>query len=340
MRLLIVGSDKVFAIENFYVKYLKEAAVDVRLFTAQSIFYDYYQSSILHKILFKAGVSPILNKVNEQFKKAITEFEPDVIFIFKGMEIFPQSIQWARQQGIKLVNYNPDNPFLFTGKGSGNKNVTDSIPLYDLHFTYDGDIKKELEQKYKIPTAILPFGFDISENLYNECVKQQEIKKVCFLGNPDEQRAAFIDQLAAHLPIDVYGNNWNKFVTNKNITVHEPVYGAELWKTLYKYRVQLNLMRIHNPNSHNMRSFELPGVGGIGLFPYTVDHAHYFVADKEVFLYKDLSECISLSKIVLNMSDEEALKIRSAARLKSLQAGYSYRNRALLVLQEIKKLML
>ena len=156
MRLLIVGSDKVFAIENFYVKYLKDTALEVSLFTAQSIFYDYYQSSILHKILFNAGVSPILRKINDQFKQVITEFEPDVIFIFKGMEIFPESLRWAKQQGIKLVNYNPDNPFLFTGKGSGNKNVTDSIQLYDLHLTYDGDIKKELEQTYKLPTAILP----------------------------------------------------------------------------------------------------------------------------------------------------------------------------------------
>ena len=135
MRLLIVGSDKVFAIENFYVKYLKETDIEVRLFTAQSYFYDYYQSSILHKILFKAGISPILRTINDQFKQVITEFEPQVIFIFKGMEIFPESLQWAKQRGIKLVNYNPDNPFLFTGKGSGNKNVTDSIPLYDLHLT-------------------------------------------------------------------------------------------------------------------------------------------------------------------------------------------------------------
>jgi spore maturation protein CgeB len=340
MRLLIVGSDKVFAIENFYVKYLKEAAVEIRLFTAQSIFYDYYQASILHKILFRVGVSPILRKINDQFRQVITEFEPQVIFIFKGMEIFPESLEWAKQRGIKLVNLNPDNPFLFTGKGSGNKNVTDSIPLYDLHFTYDGDIKKELEHKYKIPTATLPFGFDLSDDLYNECAMQQEVKKVCFLGNPDDQRAAFIEQLAAQMPIDVYGNNWSQFVTSKHITVHDPVYGDKLWKTLYRYRVQLNLMRIHNPNSHNMRSFELPGVGGIGLFPYTIDHAHYFDAGKEIFLYKDLNECISLSKLLLNMSDEEALKIRLAARLKSLQAGYSYRNRALLALKEIKKLML
>jgi|RhiMetdeSRZDD1v2_1073273.scaffolds.fasta_scaffold16586_5 spore maturation protein CgeB len=340
MRLLIVGSDKVFAIENFYVRYLKESAIEMRLFTAQSIFYDYYQSSILHKILFKAGISPIIHKINSQFKQVVTEFEPQVIFIFKGMEIFPESLQWARQRGIKLVNYNPDNPFLFTGKGSGNMNVTNSIQLYDLHLTYDGDIKKELEQKYKIPTGILPFGFDLNDNLYNECAKQREVKKVCFLGNPDAQRAAFIDQLAEHLPIDVYGNNWSKFVQGNNITVYEPVYGNEFWKTLYRYRVQLNLMRIHNPNSHNMRSFEVPGVGGIGLYPYTVDHALYFETGKEIFLYKDLAECINLSRTLLNMSDEEAFNVRSAARLKSLQAGYSYCNRALLALQEIKKLML
>lgn len=340
MRLLIVGSDKVFAIENFYLRYLKESAIEVRLFTAQSIFYDYYQDSILHKILFKAGVSSVLRKINNRFKQEITEFEPQVIFIFKGMEIFPESLQWAKQRGIKLVNYNPDNPFLFTGKGSGNKNVTNSIRLYDLHLTYDGDIKKELEQQYNIPTGNLPFGFDLHDALYNECVKQQEVKKVCFLGNPDAQRAAFIDQLAAHLPIEVYGNDWGKFVTGKNIIVHEAVYGTDFWKTLYRYRIQLNLMRIHNPNSHNMRSFEVPGVGGIGLFPYTNDHARYFETGKEIFLYKDLTECIKLSKLLLNMSDEEALKVRSAARLKSLQAGYSYRNRALLALQEIKKLTL
>ena len=42
MKVLIIGSDKVFSIENFYVKYLKELGVNLKHFTAQAIFYDYY----------------------------------------------------------------------------------------------------------------------------------------------------------------------------------------------------------------------------------------------------------------------------------------------------------
>jgi spore maturation protein CgeB len=339
MRVLGVGSDKVYAIENFYVKYLREYEADIKLFTAQSIFYDYYQRSIINKIIFKIGFSGILNTINDQFKKEVLEFKPEIILVFKGMEIYPESLRWAKSKGIKLVNYNPDNPFIFTGKGSGNKNVTNSIGLYDLHLTYDNDIRERMITEYGIPTGILPFGFEISDELYAECIKHQEIVKTCFLGNPDEQRAAFILQLAGHMPIDVYGNNWEKFVSHKNITVHEPVYGKDLWITLYRYRVQLNMMRTHNPGSHNMRSFEVPGIGGIGLFPKTRDHATYFENGKEIFLYSDIEECVKQGKALLSLNSDDANKIRLSARLKSLHAGYSYRDRAHQVLQELKQLI-
>jgi spore maturation protein CgeB len=338
MRVLVIGSDKVYAIENLYVKYLREYGVDVKLFTAQSIFYDYYQRSIINKIIFKTGFSGILGTINNQFKEAVLEFEPEIIWVFKGMEIYPDSLHWAKDRGISLVNYNPDNPFIFTGKGSGNKNVTNSIRLYDLHFTYDNDIRERMVMDYGIPTSILPFGFEISDELYAECKKQEEIVKVCFLGNPDKKRAAFILQLADHIPIVLYGNHWERFVFHKNITVHEPVYGNELWKTLYRYRVQLNLMRIHNPRSHNMRSFEVTGIGGIGLFPNTQDHATYFENGKEVFLYSTIEECVKQCMVLLNLNSADANKIRLSAREKSLQAGYSYKDRAKQVLQEIKQL--
>lgn len=333
-----MGSDKIFAIENFYFKHLSELGVKVRLFNAQGMFYDYYQAGIIHKVLFKTGLSNIHRRINNEFKHVIDEYKPEVVLIFKGMEIFPGSLKWAKARGIKLVNYNPDNPFIFTGKGSGNNNVTNSIRLYDLHFTYDNDIRERMVSGYGIPTSILPFGFEISDELYTECIRQEEIVKICFLGNPDAKRAVFILQLADHIPIDVYGNNWERFVSHKNITVHEPVYGIEFWKTLYRYRVQLNLMRTHNPRSHNMRSFEVPGVGGIGLFPHTPDHAYYFKEGEEVFLYKSVEECVKLCKAILAMSIDEANKFRIAARDKSLQAGYSYRDRALYAVNEISKL--
>src|ERR1700748_1967067 len=98
MRLMIVGSDKVYAIENFYVRYLRELGIEVAQFPAQSLFYDYYQRSLVNKLLFKAGVSGILSRVNVQFREEVAAFRPDIIWVFKGMEITPASLRWVKEQ--------------------------------------------------------------------------------------------------------------------------------------------------------------------------------------------------------------------------------------------------
>ena len=339
MRLLIAGSDEVWSLEKYYTKYLEDAGVQVFTIPVQSIFYGYYNKNIVNKILHKTGLSRIGTVIDSKVKNAVEEYKPDILWVFKGMELTPDLLNWTKGKGVRLVNYNPDNPFLFSGKGSGNKNVTDSIGLYDLHFSYDQGICKRIRQDYEIPCRMLPFGFELSEALYADCRAQEEKKKLCFLGNPDGQRAAFIMQLADDFPIDVYGNGWGAFVKHQKITVYPPVYGDEFWKTLYRYRVQLNLMRAHNLQSHNMRSFEIPGVGAIGLFPRTPDHEAFFEEQKELFLYRDMSECKKWAAVLLNMTGGEAAEIREAARRKSIGSGYAYHDRALQALEEMKKLM-
>lgn len=336
---MIVGSDNVVAIEKFFLKYMRELGSEVSLFSAQSIFYDYYFKNVLHKVIFRAGASSIHKTINKKFKEAVNNFKPEVIWVFKGMEITPETLCWAKELGIKLVNYNPDNPFIFSGIGSGNRNITESISLYDLHLTYNLSVKERLEHDFKMPVELLPFGFDLEEKLFNECARQKEILKACFLGNPDSQRASFIVQLAeADIPIDVYGSRWDKQLDHPNITIHSPVYLNDFWKTLRKYRVQLNLMRLHNPDSHNMRSFEIPGVGGIMLAPDTPDHRMFFEEGKELFLYNDVETCIAAINSLLNFSEANANYIREQARAKSLANGYTYKDRSKQALDAIRKI--
>src|SRR5580658_6310246 len=121
MRLLIVGSDKIYAIENYYEKYIAQQGIEVFLFTAQNFFYDYYHHSVINKIIYKAGLSSIVREINDRLKKVVEELQPHVVWVFKGMEITPECLAWIKQKDIILVNYNPDNPFIFSGKGSGNK---------------------------------------------------------------------------------------------------------------------------------------------------------------------------------------------------------------------------
>ncbi|HSZ84779.1 MAG TPA: glycosyltransferase, partial [Puia sp.] len=289
---------------------MAELEIETELFAAQNFFFSYYNKSLINKIFFRLGISSIYKKINELLFKKAKQYKPDVVWIFKGMEVFPKTIDQLKLNGCKVVNYNPDNPFIFSGRGSGNENVKDSIGKYDLHFVYDKAVQKKIAEEYSIKTAYLPFGFDLDESLYNECILQPEIVKVCFLGNPDNERAAFLKKLLDNgNAIDIYGNDWNKFINHPNASLFPPVYGNELWKILRRYRVQLNLMRIHNINSHNMRSFEIPAVGGIMIAPDTPEHKMFFENEKEIFLFKNLNECVEKIHHVLNLTADDANQI-------------------------------
>lgn len=329
MRLLIIGTDEKAAIEQVYIKYLKEYPIVIDFFPAQNLFSKYYNKNLFNKIIFRLGFSRIYLKINRLLKKKVESFSPDIIWVFKGMEVFPDTLKWASDKKIKLINYNPDNPFIFSGHGSGNKNITKSIHLYNRHITYDQKVSIRLSNEFHIPTDILPFGFEISPELFSDIKNIDEIVKVCFIGNPDNERSSFINDLAKRgIELDVYGHNWNKINLHHNINFFPPLYGEAFYKVLRKYRVQLNMMRKHNLHSHNMRSFEIPAIGGVMLAPSTEDHHAFFEDEKDFFSYNDVDECIVKINYILRLNADKIEKIRDAARSKSINSSYSYKNRA------------
>lgn len=340
MRVLIVGAMSEYAIERFYLKYLRQMDIDVEVFAAQDRFLKYYNRKLFNKILFRVGYKRIYKEINKELLGAVEDLKPDVLFVFKGMEVYPATLAKIRRKNIRLINYNPDSPFIFSGRGSGNSNVSNSISLFDLHLTYDATIRDGIINKFGIRTELLPFGFDLSPDTFKSCATENEVSKLCFLGTPDKYRAEFLTELAKeNVPIDVYGKNWEGFVNHLNITIHPPVYGLTLWKTLRRYRIQLNLMRPHNPESHNMRTFEVPGVGGILLAPETEDHKFYFEPGKEIFLYSNLETCVDQIKNLLAFTPSEANAIRENARKRSIESRYSYKDRSHYLIEILKDLL-
>jgi spore maturation protein CgeB len=339
MRLMVVGSDRIDAIENFFIKHLRNLGVDVFLSPSYVMFHDYYNRSIVNKILFRAGLSRIYDKINRQLLAHVDAFKPEIVWVFKGMEIYPATLEKIRSKGILTANYNPDNPFIFSSRGSGNSNVARSIRLFDLHFTYNLDVKARLAGM-GLKTALLPFAYEVSDEHHDACIQQQEVLRVCFLGNPDKLRADFLQALAdTGIEIDVYGHHWEQFVKRDNIQIHKPVYGDGFWKVLWRYRVQINLMRIHNLDSHNMRSFEIPGIGGIMVAPHTTEHRMFFEDKKEAFFFKEVEDCAAVIKQLLAADRATADNYRIYARKRSLLSGYRYKDRARTVFNVFSKLL-
>lgn len=324
MKILIIGSDYNWSIERIYIRELLKLGHEVQHIPVQNWYYDFYYKSKLHKIFTRLGLTRIQSKIQ---KRLIIEAQHqifDLIWVFKGMEIQPKTLLDLKKQTNRLINFNPDNPFIFSGKGSGNKNVTLGIPLYDEHFTYDHEVKKQIDKKFGIKCTLIPFGFDQVTTLDNDMQLTQDIKAVCFVGNPDAYRTEILKViLASGFPLHVYGNDWDKFLQHPNLINHGPIYQKEYYQTLQKYRVQLNIMRVHNLDSHNMRSMEIPGCGGLMLAPKTKDHIAFFEEGKEAFFYENKAQLISKVKMIFELEDSAIRKMRLDAREKVLNQ-YSY----------------
>jgi spore maturation protein CgeB len=335
-KIALIGSSHIASIELIYMKLLKKNGFSVSLFPAQSIFFDYYFHSFINKIIYRLGFSKISKTIRFKLETFILEFKPNIVIVFKGMEINPNTLIWIKSKKISIYNYNPDHPFIFSGRGSGNRNVRNSISLFDCYFSYAYDVVRHLNI-IGIKSKIIPFAFDNEGFTYSEISQSDEILKICFLGNADKFRVNFINHLAEMgLQIDVYGENWKRFKLNRCISINPAKYGQEFWNTLQKYAVQLNLLKSHNIDTHNMRSFDIPGSGGIMLAPLTSDHVNLFQESNAIYLFDSIGDAFQKANQILSLSFEERMLIRKNARNFSLEYHtYSHRINLLIEYLEI-----
>jgi spore maturation protein CgeB len=342
MKILLAGFSQPWAIERYFIKYLKALGAEIIFYPSGDIVYDFHTRNLLNKILFHSKIMTKYPQVNAGLLQKAKEVKPDIIWVFKGMEIYPDTLRQLKKDGFRLANYNPDHPFIITSKGSGNKNVTDSVGLYDLHFCYHNDLIKQIRERFGITTVFLPFAYDDDDVTYTDPTTINEIGRVCFQGNPDAYRVKMISMLCdAGIPVDVYGHNWDKTaIAGKSGIRMAPVASRpEFWRKNQEYRVQLNLFREYNFGSHNMRTFEIPVVGGIQLTPYSEEQAGFFTADKEIFFFNNEKELIEKSNLLLSMGQAQIKQIREQTRARSLNSGYSFASRASTVFNAFKQLL-
>ena len=317
-KILVIGSNYEWSIEKKYLKELNNKKLIAELYPLQNKFFDYYYKSIIHKIIYGFGLSNILKRLNKELLLFVESFQPTHIWIFKGMEVLPSSLQNFSEKGIKLINYNPDNPFIFTGRGSGNKNITQSISLYDWYLSYDRSVVQQLKAM-KVHADLFPFAIDFEQTdilLENRL----SIPRLAFIGNPDQERVIFLNQLAAlGVPLDVYGHDWNRNRLHPNIKLFGALSRANYQKIVPQYKAVLNIMRIHNLDSHNMRSLEIPAFGGVQLASRTTDHVVFFEEGKEVFLFSNAAEAAQQWYNILSLSDHYLLEGVQSAQHKLLQ---------------------
>jgi spore maturation protein CgeB len=335
---LIVGNSDVWSIETHYAKYLLKYGFKIDFFTVG----DYYKWDLSFKIRIKLGDLSVFNLLNQTLIDYCNKFKPDIIWVFKGFEVFPETIDKLSKMGCYLANFNPDHPFIRTSIMHGGKNIPKSIPLYDMHFAYSQQLVHKINLEYKKKCNWLPFGYEFDPYNFGHLQLIEERVKLCFIGTPDRERSKLLIELAQKgFEIDIYSLTYpyeNQLRKEQNITLYPVVTGIAFWENIRKYRVQLNFLREHNKGSHNQRTFEVPGVGGVLLTEYSEEQSHFFDENREIFMFKDFEDLVNKAQSILNMENKDIIEVRKRCMGTSIANGYNYECRTKIVINEFMKI--
>lgn len=336
--MLLIGSFGSGAIENIYLFNFQCLGWQVESFDIQTPFFQKLNSSVKNRIINRFSIKPLIQDINKEVLAFAKKVKPDFIFIFKGMELVPQTVEELKSNCKIIANFNPDHPFKVFSRGSGNSNVEKSLAFYDIHFSYAKNIVNQLKNRLGKEAFWIPFGYD--DRLVKRTYVQSQYPYVIFVGAYDVERYKILKELEDQ-QIKIFGDvKWKKL--GKGCSDGGLYQGKALYHEEYLYFTSaslgsINLLRKQNlvEQSHNMRTFEVPGFGGLLISQRTEEQQEFFEEWKEAIFFETTEELkqilkdISRDKININ-------KIKEKAKEKSEKANYSYFYRAKSVQQVIE----
>jgi len=227
-RLLLVGSQSAGAIENFFTSALTDLGCDVALFDPSQHVADGFVTRVRQRLHDRT----LYTRVNECLLQECRTTRPDVVWVFKGIEIMPETILGLKRMGVLVANYNPDHPYIRTSVTHGGGNVAECVPLYDIYLSYHRELVRSLPK-----TGVwLPFGFHLPNHLFHLIEAVEEIPRACFLGTIDATRVKTLAWLGrSGVPLDVHGplnRHARQLGGEANIRLFDEVYGPDFWRVL------------------------------------------------------------------------------------------------------------
>lgn len=281
---------------------------------------------IINKLLSIIKVNSIFFKIqNYNLIKTIKKNNIDKIFIFKGTDLKYSTLKKIKGLGVDIFGFNPDDPF---NRASCKIDLEKSLTLYDKFFIWSELLVNKIDKIIPKNVHYLPFATDTN------IMKLKEFKgfnyDISFIGNADEERvkcikdlAKLVSDLSLSINIDVFGNSWPSI---KGVTLHGQVNGDDYFEVIRSSKCSINILRLQNKNSNNMRTFEVPASGGILYHEFSQEAKKIFHDDDPVYFFSSSQELLEIYIKNLENIDEIQRRTNDLSK-KMISYKFSYSNR-------------
>ena len=287
-----------------------------------------YKRTTLDRVLHKIKMPRDANNINISIREACISFNPDIVFIVKGVTIKPNTLKFIKIRGIKSVSWSNDDMY-----GWHNRSYwySKGLKYYDLVVTqksYNCDshelpslgAKTYFQNKAFEPTIHKPV---------DDCKAFDCVHAVVFIGAKEQDRLEHLLYLAEHgIQVHIYG--WVIKEPNPlhdNIIIHNRfLYEEEFSAALGCSKIALNFLRKMNRDLQTSRSIEIPAVRGFMLAERTDEHMQLFKEGKEAEFFSSKEELLEKVNYYLQ-HDQERLAIAKAGYERCFKDSYTFENR-------------
>ena len=324
---LLVGSAQRHSLEKMYVRAFQNNDFhDVDILNLEKDRSAWASSKIVNRILPEIKCAWTGQRLLSYLRDRNDHYR--WIIVFKGMQLNRKVLEECRELAPNALwlNINPDDPYNLASRGASNKNVMESLSFFDVYCIWSRIIADKLRADGCDNVVYLPFGYDETHHIFQDSTYQAHLEVVSFIGSWDKEREAILTQLQG-VNLSIHGNCWERTAhafPHRSRLSYSDVFGPEMATIIASSAISLNLLRHQNRGSHNMRTFEIPAMGGLMLTKRTTEQQEIFPEGEACYMYADIFELKERIEYIL-ANRQEADKVR--ARGQELVKTHSYSSR-------------
>lgn len=266
------------------------------------------------------------------------ERRPRLVFIVKCDDLTEEFYRGLRAAipGSQLAAFHPDDPFntrRLLRRGPSHPRALLQLRAVDHYFVWSTDLVDRARVAGARSASYLAFAFDpaLHAPVAPTAAEQGRFAAdVAFIGNWDAKREAWLAAFeGSGLRLAIWGGSyWRDRCRSRYLRScyrGREVVGAEFRMAVAGATVSVNVLRRQNESGHNMRTFEVPGCGGLLLAEWSDDQARHFRPDHEALYARDPGEMVTAARRAIQ---DRALAHRLREAASARAAGNTYVHRA------------
>lgn len=326
-----------------YVRAFRRLGHSVRVLPVEGFLATDWRSRSL-RALRRMMLPALLAEYNAALVRASREFQPDLLFVYKGRNVREQTVRRIRAGGAVAVNIYPDVSLLAHGR-----EIPRALPAYDWVFHTKKYGIADLDRLLNVRHAsVLSHAFDPDVHRPMELSERDRAEYACdvsFIGTWSPKKQALLEQAVAALPgvnIRIWGGLWEpaRHTLGRQIQ-GRAVTGSEYAKAVVASRINLAILSEARRGSSSgdqitSRTFHMPATGAFMLHERTSELLEVFTENVHCGAFDGPEEMVAAIRRFL-AADELRTRIAAEGR-RHVVAAHSMDERAKAVVERARQL--